>query len=189
MHSGRFFSLLVLLAALGGGAVAAPPAEAPRIVIDPGHGGKDPGAVVRSLREKQVALSLAKKLAGTLEKKLGAKVSLTRAGDRFLTLADRNRVANRNRCDLFLSIHANSSRNTAAKGIETYFLSFASSPEAEAVAARENSASEREMHQLPDINQCWKVLRGIQLCRNSIFQCDNHEKPVIRKRLYCLILD
>lgn len=52
---------------------------------------------------------------------------------------------------MFLSIHANASRNEAAKGIETYFLSFASSPEAEAVAARENSASSREMHQLPDI--------------------------------------
>src|SRR3989338_3834468 len=139
MHSGHFFSLLVLLATLGGGAVAAPPAEAPRIVIDPGHGGKDPGAVVRSLREKQVALSLAKKLAGTLEKKLGAKVSLTRAGDRFLTLADRNRVANRNRCDLFLSIHANSARNRRASGIEIYYLNRATDQASRRLADRENT--------------------------------------------------
>jgi N-acetylmuramoyl-L-alanine amidase len=79
------------------------------------------------------------------------EVVLTRRTDVFIPLEERTAIANRHNADLFLSIHANSSRASDARGIETYFLSFASSPEAEAVAARENSASEREMHQLPDI--------------------------------------
>ena len=80
-----------------------------------------------------------------------SKSVLTRRSDVYIPLEERTAIANRQNADLFLSIHANSSRNVTAKGIETYFLSFASSPEAEALAARENSASEREMHQLPDI--------------------------------------
>jgi N-acetylmuramoyl-L-alanine amidase len=69
----------------------------------------------------------------------------------YVPLEERTAIANRENADLFLSIHANASRNTAANGIETYYLSFASTPDAEAVAARENSASERAMHNLPDI--------------------------------------
>ena len=76
---------------------------------------------------------------------------LTRRTDVYVPLEERTAIANRESADLFLSIHANASRNTAAHGIETYYLSFASSPDAEAVAARENSASERAMHNLPDI--------------------------------------
>ena len=68
-----------------------------------------------------------------------------------MPLEQRTAIANREGADLFLSIHANSSRNTSARGIETYFLSFASSPDAEAVAARENATSEQAMHNLPDI--------------------------------------
>ena len=86
-----------------------------------------------------------------LLKEPGLEVVLTRRTDVYIPLEERTELANRESADMFLSIHANASRNEAAKGIETYFLSFASSPEAEAVAARENSASAREMHQLPDI--------------------------------------
>jgi N-acetylmuramoyl-L-alanine amidase len=82
---------------------------------------------------------------------LGVEVVLTRRTDVYIPLEERTKIANRSEADLFLSIHANSSRNPTAKGIETYFLSFASSPEAEAIAARENATSEREMHQLPDL--------------------------------------
>ena len=91
------------------------------------------------------------RLEKLLQKELGIEVVLTRRTDVYVPLEERTAIANRQNADLFLSIHANSSRTSGAKGIETYFLSFASSPEAEAVAARENSASEREMHQLPDI--------------------------------------
>jgi N-acetylmuramoyl-L-alanine amidase len=122
-----------------------------RIVIDPGHGGRDPGTIAKGLTESALTLDVALRLEKLLQKELGVEVVLTRRTDVYVPLEERTAIANRQNADLFLSIHANSSRNHAAKGIETYFLSFASSPEAEAVAARENSASEREMHQLPDL--------------------------------------
>ena len=78
---------------------------------------------------------------------------MTRDTDVFIPLEERTAIANREGADLFLSIHANASRNTKARGIETYFLNFASNPEAAAVAARENSASAQAMHSLPDIVQ------------------------------------
>jgi N-acetylmuramoyl-L-alanine amidase len=122
-----------------------------RIVIDPGHGGRDPGTIAKGLSEAALTLDVALRLEKLLQKELGIEVVLTRRTDVYIPLEERTAIANRQNADLFLSIHANSSRISGAKGIETYFLSFASSPEAEAVAARENSASEREMHQLPDI--------------------------------------
>jgi N-acetylmuramoyl-L-alanine amidase len=122
-----------------------------RIVIDPGHGGRDPGTVAKGLSEAALTLDVALRLEKLLQKELGIEVVLTRRTDVYVPLEERTAIANRHNADLFLSIHANSSRLSGAKGIETYFLSFASSPEAEAVAARENSASEIEMHQLPDI--------------------------------------
>lgn len=122
-----------------------------RIVIDPGHGGHDPGVLGKGLNESTLVLDVALRLEKLLQKQPGLEVVLTRRTDVYIPLEERTELANRESADLFLSIHANASRNVAAKGIETYFLSFASSPEAEAVAARENSASAREMHQLPDI--------------------------------------
>ena len=76
---------------------------------------------------------------------------MTRDTDVFIPLEERTAIANREGADLFLSIHANASRNAKARGVETYFLNFASNPDAEAVAARENSASGQTMHSLPDI--------------------------------------
>jgi N-acetylmuramoyl-L-alanine amidase len=122
-----------------------------RIVIDPGHGGHDPGTIAKGMTEAQLTLDVALRLEKLLQKEPGVEVVLTRRTDVYIPLEERTAIANRSSADLFLSIHANSSRNNTAKGIETYFLSFASSPDAEAIAARENSASEREMHQLPDI--------------------------------------
>ena len=78
-------------------------------------------------------------------------MTLTRDGDVFIPLEERTAIANRQGADLFLSIHANASRNAKARGIETYFLNFATNPEAEAVAARENSGSGQSMHNLTDI--------------------------------------
>lgn len=122
-----------------------------RIVIDPGHGGHDPGTNVRGLEEADITLDVALRLEKLLEKESGVEVILTRRTDVFIPLEERPAIANREGADLFLSIHANASRNPASSGIETYYLSFASSPEAEAVAARENSASGSAMHNLPDI--------------------------------------
>ena len=122
-----------------------------RIVIDPGHGGHDPGTIAKGLTEATLTLDIALRLERLLQKEPGVEVVLTRRTDVYIPLEERTAIANRQSADLFLSIHANSSRSDTAGGVETYFLSFASSPEAEAIAARENSASEREMHQLPDI--------------------------------------
>jgi N-acetylmuramoyl-L-alanine amidase len=122
-----------------------------RIVIDPGHGGHDPGTPAKGLTEAQLTLDVALRLEKLLQKDPGIEVVLTRRTDVYVPLEERTAIANRSNADLFLSIHANSSNNSTARGIETYFLSFASSPDAEAIAARENSASEKEMHQLPDI--------------------------------------
>jgi N-acetylmuramoyl-L-alanine amidase len=122
-----------------------------RIVIDPGHGGHDPGAGAHGLKESELTLDVALRLEKLLANEPGIEVILTRRSDVYVPLEERTAIANRESADLFLSIHANAARNTAAHGVETYHLSFASSPEAEAVAARENSASERAMHNLPDI--------------------------------------
>jgi N-acetylmuramoyl-L-alanine amidase len=122
-----------------------------RIVIDAGHGGHDPGARVKGLNEAELVLDVALRLEQLLLKQPGVEVVLTRRTDVFIPLEERTAIANREGADLFLSIHANASRNTRARGVETYFLNFASNPDAQAVAARENAASGRTMHSLPDI--------------------------------------
>jgi N-acetylmuramoyl-L-alanine amidase len=122
-----------------------------RVVIDPGHGGHDPGAINKGLSEAALVLDIAQRLEKLLTKQSGVEVVLTRHSDVYVPLEERTAIANRQKADLFLSIHANASRNVRARGVETYFLNFASTPDAEAVAARENSASGRTMHNLPDI--------------------------------------
>ncbi len=122
-----------------------------RVVIDAGHGGHDPGAQATGISESELTLDVALRLNRLLEKEPGIEVVMTRDTDVFVPLEERTAIANRQGADLFLSIHANASRNAAARGVETYFLNFASNPAAEAVAARENAASARAMHSLPDI--------------------------------------
>jgi N-acetylmuramoyl-L-alanine amidase len=122
-----------------------------RVVIDPGHGGHDPGAKTKGLTEADLVLDVALRLEKLLSKKDGFEVVLTRRVDTFVPLEERTAIANREGADLFLSIHANASTNTSARGVETYFLNLTANPEAERVAARENAASSRSMSQLPDI--------------------------------------
>ena len=111
-----------------------------RIVLDPGHGGEDPGALGRrGTREKVVVIDVARRLKKKLEKQ-GFEVILARDSDRFVSLADRSKCGNGRKADLFVSIHANSSPNRAACGLETYFLSEAKTDWERAVAARENAA-------------------------------------------------
>lgn len=122
-----------------------------RVVIDPGHGGHDPGAKVKGLlSEAELVLDVAQRLEKLLLKQ-GVEVVLTRTADVFVPLETRTEIANRAGADLFLSIHANASSDAAARGFETYFLSFAPNAQAEAIAARENAASARTMRSLPDI--------------------------------------
>ena len=122
-----------------------------RVVIDAGHGGHDPGAHGNGITESELTLDVAQRLEKLLKGQPGIDVVMTRDTDVFIPLEERTAIANREGADLFLSIHANASRNPQARGIETYFLSFAMNPEAEAVAARENATSAQAMHNLPDI--------------------------------------
>lgn len=124
-----------------------------RIVIDPGHGGHDPGTSGAGVSESDVVLDIALRLERLLLQEPGFDVVLTRRTDVFIPLEERTAIANREAADLFLSIHVNASRNRNARGIETYVLNFSSNPEAEEVAARENSASAQAMHKLPDLVQ------------------------------------
>jgi len=125
-----------------------------RIVIDPGHGGHDTGTIGPSgLQEKDLVLDIALKLKTLVEEKLGSEVLLTRADDTFVALEERTAMANHSQADLFLSIHANSSRNRRVSGVETFFLDFASSLDAEEIAARENSSAQKTIFELQDLVQ------------------------------------
>ena len=123
-----------------------------KIVIDAGHGGHDTGTIgPDGLLEKDLVLDVAKRLGRLLETRLGAEVVYTRQDDTFIPLETRTAIANRERADLFISVHANSSRDSDARGVETYYLNFTSSPEALEVAARENAVSEKSIHELQDL--------------------------------------
>jgi len=125
-------------------AIEIPPTKIPtikRIVIDPGHGGKDPGAMGRKgLREKDVVLDVAKRLKNELLKRGNFKVIMTRKKDKFISLGGRSRIANSAKADLFISVHANASRSRRVKGFEVYYLSNATNDMARAIAAAENEA-------------------------------------------------
>jgi len=123
-----------------------------KIVIDPGHGGHDTGTIgPNSLEEKDLVLDVSRRLGKLLETRLGAEVVYTRKDDTFIPLETRTAIANQEQADLFVSIHANSSHDPDARGVETYYLNFSSSPDALEVAARENAVSETSIHELQDL--------------------------------------
>jgi len=124
-----------------------------RIVIDAGHGGHDTGTIgPTGLMEKDLCLDVALRLGKIIEQKLpGADVVYTRSDDTFVPLEERTNIANQAKADLFISIHANSSRDHAARGIETYYLNLKGSPEAMEVAARENASSQDGVHDLQNL--------------------------------------
>jgi len=123
-----------------------------RVVIDAGHGGHDTGSIgPAGYTEKELVLDVAERLKELVETEMGAEVVMTRSDDTFVPLESRAAIANQQEADLFISIHANSSRMRAARGVETYFLNFTSSREALETASRENAASERSIHELQDL--------------------------------------
>ncbi len=126
-----------------------------RIVIDPGHGGFDTGTIgPNGLEEKTVCLAIALRLGRLIQQKLpDTQVIYTRKTDVFVPLQERTRIANQAKADLFISIHGNSSPDDAARGVEAYFLNFTTSPEALAVAARENALAQEPEHQLQSLLQ------------------------------------
>ncbi|MBF0458815.1 MAG: N-acetylmuramoyl-L-alanine amidase [Nitrospirae bacterium] len=119
------------------------------IVIDPGHGGHDPGAMSKSgLKEKDVVLDISLQLARILREKYYFEVYMTRSEDKFISLDERTAIANAKRADMFVSVHANANNSPSLKGIETYFLNFSNSDEALRVAARENAISIKQMKEV-----------------------------------------
>jgi N-acetylmuramoyl-L-alanine amidase len=124
-----------------------------RIVVDPGHGGKDFGApgFIPGVHEKDVVLAISKRVAAKIRDDLGLEAILTRTGDRYLTLEERTAFANTRHADLFVSIHTNASRDPRAYGIETYFLNLATDDESIRVAAMENATSTKNISELHSI--------------------------------------
>ncbi|MFN8008218.1 MAG: N-acetylmuramoyl-L-alanine amidase [Terriglobia bacterium] len=154
-----------------------------RIVIDPGHGGHDTGTVGPSgLQEKDLVLDISMRLKALVETKLDGEVTLTRTEDVFVPLEERTAIANQTQADLFISIHANSSRNKRVSGVETFFLNFASSPEVEEIAARENASSQKTVFELQDLVQKITLREKVdeskefaQLVQKSV--CSSLSKP------------
>lgn len=133
-----------------------------RVVIDPGHGGKDPGTSgTDGQHEKQYTLAIARRLAGILGKDPHYEVFLTRDKDKFITLDNRTLMANRVQADIFVSIHINWSSDSATRGITTYFLNWTNDAEANRVAARENQISMKRQKQAR--SQLGYILASLQL--------------------------
>lgn len=123
-----------------------------RICLDAGHGGHDPGAIGRGgTQEKDITLAIVLKLEKLLRTELGADVVMTRDTDVFIPLEERTAIANSSGADLFLSVHINSARTPAGRGLETYYLSFAKNAAAEELAARENAISQATMKDLNNL--------------------------------------
>ncbi len=118
------------------------PGRIRRIVVDPGHGGHDPGAIgAGKSMEKDIVLAIGLKLAERLRSELGMDVVMTRSTDVFIPLEERTAIANKINADLFISVHANASLNRRATGIETYYLNLAKTDKAKQLAARENNTT------------------------------------------------
>jgi N-acetylmuramoyl-L-alanine amidase len=131
------------------------------VVLDPGHGGKDPGAIgYGGVQEKHITLDLARRLRPRLEKR-GLQVVMTRGKDRTLSLEERTAIAAGAGADLFVSLHANAARRRSARGIETYYLDTSNERQSLRVAARENGVSPREFDQLD------RTLVRLQMAENS----------------------
>ncbi|MDD8015097.1 MAG: N-acetylmuramoyl-L-alanine amidase [Acidobacteriota bacterium] len=132
------------------------------IVLDPGHGGTDPGCIGRSgLQEKAVTLDLALALKKKLVEKNNLDVILTRETDIFIPLEDRTVIANQKGADLFVSIHVNASRNKMRTGIEAFYLNFSTDPAVNEIAALENATSTKNISQMKDIIQ--KIVRNSKI--------------------------
>jgi N-acetylmuramoyl-L-alanine amidase len=139
-----------------------------KIVIDPGHGGKDPGTCSpNGLKEKDIVLDVALRVAKNLRENLGCEVFLTRDRDVFIPLEERTAMANAKEADLFLSIHVNAAPNHEARGIETYVLDLASNKDAMRLAAMENATSAKQISDLQsillDLMQNSKIKESLKL--------------------------
>jgi N-acetylmuramoyl-L-alanine amidase/type II secretory pathway predicted ATPase ExeA len=143
-----------------------------RIAIDPGHGGYDTGTMgPHGLLEKDLCLDVGLRLGQLIRENLpGTEVVYTRKDDRHVSLEERTAIANDANADLFLSIHANSSDSRETRGVETFYLSLATSRESRALASRENALAESSLHNLPDMIR--KIARNEKLAESKQFAVD-----------------
>ena len=143
-----------------------------KIIIDPGHGGRDYGAPgrVKGVHEKNVVLEIGRRLAKMIRKELKCEVIMTRNSDKFLTLEERTAIANKENADLFISIHTNANRDNRVHGIETYFLNLATDNDSILLAARENATSTKNISDLQvilnDLMQNSKINESSHLAAN-----------------------
>ncbi len=121
------------------------------IVLDPGHGGEDPGCISRQgNREKDIVLDVALELKNLLTAGKGLDVVMTRESDIYIPLENRTVIANQKKADLFISIHANAHRNRKRQGVETFFLNISPDPQVNEIAARENATSTKTIGEMTD---------------------------------------
>ena len=162
------------------------PARIRKIVLDPGHGGKDPGAIgIRGIAEKDIVLRIAKKLARKLRKKMNVEIILTRNDDSFVPLEDRTAIANAENADLFISLHTNASSSRRLRGIESYYLDNTTDEATIRLAARENGTSRRNVSDLQfilsDLTQNSKLEDSISLAHNIQSSLVSHMGRSYRK--------
>jgi N-acetylmuramoyl-L-alanine amidase len=136
-----------------------------KIVVDPGHGGKDPGASAFGLKEKDIVLSIARKLVPILAAQTGAEVILTRDSDTYIPLEERTAIANTQEADLFISLHINAHSSPKVHGLETYYLNLSTNAEAMRVAAFENATSTHQMSDLQDI--LYDIMKNSKITESS----------------------
>jgi len=139
-----------------------------RVVIDPGHGGKDPGTVNRSLglEEKNITLDIAKRLNAILNEHAELEIILTRPRDEYVALEERAAIANSNQGDIFISIHTNSAPRLTARGIESYYLNITADPRAMEVAAQENAMGSKSMAEMRSILD--QILQNSKIVESKI---------------------
>ena len=173
-----------------------------RIIIDPGHGGKDFGApgAIKGIFEKDITLAIGKKLAAKIRDSLKCEVVLTRNTDRYLTLEERTAIANTKNGDLFISIHTNAAKNSDAYGIETFFLNLATDDESILVAARENATSTKNISDLQSIltdlmqntkvNESSRLAASVQniLCKQMSVKYSNIKNKGVKKAPFYVLL-
>ncbi len=140
-----------------------------RIVIDPGHGGKDPGTVNRRLRlqEKDITLDIGKRLNAILNEHKELEIILTRPRDEYVPLEERAAIANSNQGDIFISIHTNSAPRLTARGVESYYLNMTADSRAMEVAAQENAMSSKSMADMRSILD--QILQNSKISESRIF--------------------
>ncbi|MFQ5850481.1 MAG: N-acetylmuramoyl-L-alanine amidase [Candidatus Binatia bacterium] len=157
-----------------------------KIVLDPGHGGKDPGAIgPTGIMEKDVVLSIAKKLAKKLKSKMGVEVILTRQDDSYVPLEERTAIANAENADLFISLHTNANPNRRMRGIESYYLDHTTDEATIRLAARENGTSRRSISDLQfilsDLTQSSKLEDSIGLAHHLHSSLVSHMRRGYRR--------